>query len=305
MAGEGRLHRDPRCLRVAHLADEDDVGILPEDGAQAGGEGEARAGVHLTLRHSIELDLDGIFERDDVDVARVDQLKQGVQGRRLAGARRPARHDETLRSADDVAQRRLPDGLDSQAFERRQLLSGQDAKHELLALRSGERRRAQVDPLAPLEVDRDLPVLGQAALRDVHLREHLHARDDVRRDGERDGLHVDEGPVDAQAHLHHVVLRLEMNVTRPLRDRESHELVDQNDGIARHGYEARRGHRAPSLQVVAPRRGERAATPDRPPEERGKQKDQEDQVRQAKLGEGEAEYPTSSGISLLGRSGGI
>ena len=35
VAGEGRLHRDPRRLRVAHLADEDDVRILPKDGAQA------------------------------------------------------------------------------------------------------------------------------------------------------------------------------------------------------------------------------------------------------------------------------
>ena len=44
MPREGRLERDAGRLRVADLADEDDVRVLTEDRAEPDGEGEAGAG---------------------------------------------------------------------------------------------------------------------------------------------------------------------------------------------------------------------------------------------------------------------
>ena len=42
VAGERRLHRDPRGLDVADLADEDHVGVLAQDRLEPAGEGDAR-----------------------------------------------------------------------------------------------------------------------------------------------------------------------------------------------------------------------------------------------------------------------
>ena len=42
VAGQGGLHRDASGLDVSDLPDEDDVGVLAQDGAKASGEGEAR-----------------------------------------------------------------------------------------------------------------------------------------------------------------------------------------------------------------------------------------------------------------------
>ncbi len=90
-----------------------------------------------------------------------------------------------------------------------------------------------MDALAPLELDRDLPVLGEAPLGDVHLRKDLQARHDVKGYREGDRLHVHEGAIHTQAHLHHVVLRLEVNVARSLRDGQPYQLIDERHGIAR------------------------------------------------------------------------
>ena len=66
---QGGLHR----LGVTHLADEDDVGVLAHGGAQRGGE-VLGVDPHLALIHHRELvevqHLDGVLDRDDVDLAR-------------------------------------------------------------------------------------------------------------------------------------------------------------------------------------------------------------------------------------------
>ena len=49
VAGQRRLHRDPRGLDVADLADQDDVGVLAQDRLQPAGEGDAGLLVDLDL----------------------------------------------------------------------------------------------------------------------------------------------------------------------------------------------------------------------------------------------------------------
>ena len=49
MAGQRRLDRDPCRLDVPDLADEDDVGVLAQDGLQTGGEGQSGLFVRLDL----------------------------------------------------------------------------------------------------------------------------------------------------------------------------------------------------------------------------------------------------------------
>ncbi len=66
VTGEGRLDRDLRGLAVADLSDQDDVGVLPEDGPEAVREGDVGQLVDLALVDVLEHVLDRVFDRHDV-----------------------------------------------------------------------------------------------------------------------------------------------------------------------------------------------------------------------------------------------
>jgi hypothetical protein len=66
VTGERGLDGDLGGLEISDLADQDHVGILTDDVAQAIGEGEPDLGLHRDLVHALELILDGILDRDDL-----------------------------------------------------------------------------------------------------------------------------------------------------------------------------------------------------------------------------------------------
>ena len=176
--GERRLQRDAGRLGVADLADQDDVGVLAQDRAQPRGEGEPGAHVGLTLGDRLELDLDGVFERDHVDGGRVDELQERVERRCLAGAGGAGRHQKALRLGHQIAHPRQHGRAHAERLEGDQTLAAQDPEHDLLALRARKRRRAQVDASTGW-LEGELAVLRYAPLRDIHAREHFDARDDL------------------------------------------------------------------------------------------------------------------------------
>src|SRR5262249_4538530 len=102
------------------------------------------------------------------------------------------------------------------------------SQHDLLAERARERRRAEVDRLA-VRKERELAVLRHAALRDVHAREHLHARHDLGRDVEWNALLFDHLAVDAEAHVEAIAFRLEVNVASLRTHRTTDDLVEDDD----------------------------------------------------------------------------
>ena len=70
MAGLGREQRDLGGLEVAHLADEDDVGILAQGGAQRPREAvgvEADLALVDDAAPVLVHELDGVLDGDDVD----------------------------------------------------------------------------------------------------------------------------------------------------------------------------------------------------------------------------------------------
>ena len=113
---QGRLDR----VQVAHLADQDDVGVLAQAAAQAAGEaGDVHPDLALADRALLVLVevLDGVLDGDDVLAAEgVDVVDHGRQARRLAAAGRPRDQDEApLVEGDllqDLGQEQLADGLD-------------------------------------------------------------------------------------------------------------------------------------------------------------------------------------------------
>ena len=68
MTGERGLDGDVGRLLVANFAHEDDVGVLPEEGAQSRGKGEANLPVHLHLVDAGERVLDRVLRGADDDL---------------------------------------------------------------------------------------------------------------------------------------------------------------------------------------------------------------------------------------------
>jgi hypothetical protein len=106
----------------------------------------------------------------------------------------------------------------------------EDPDHDLLAEGRHQAGDAQLD-LAVGALGLDAPVLGPAALRDVHAGQHLDARGDrrVHRVGNR--LDVVEDPVDAKAHHALVLAGLEVDVRRTLVERVVEQVVDRGDHV--------------------------------------------------------------------------
>ena len=105
-------------LQVAHLADHEDVGVLPEGGAQAPGKGVG-VGAHLALVDGPEAVpmhvLDGVL--DGEDVAAPPAVDVVDHGRQRGGLARPgrARHQDQPRRRLDHA---LDDGGKAEVLQR-------------------------------------------------------------------------------------------------------------------------------------------------------------------------------------------
>src|SRR2546430_2016304 len=115
-----RLRRRDRGrdrLEVAHLAEEDHVGVLTQGSARRFGEAR-RVRPDLALVDDAALvtvyELDRVFDREDVlGALAVDLVDQGRQRRRLAGPGRPGDQDEATR----LLGQRMQGGRDPELLE--------------------------------------------------------------------------------------------------------------------------------------------------------------------------------------------
>ena len=82
--GLGGLAGDLGGLLVADFADENHVGVLPQDAAQLGGEGLARFEVHFDLRDAVHAVFDRVLDGDDVLLIAIDFIQARIQGRAFA-----------------------------------------------------------------------------------------------------------------------------------------------------------------------------------------------------------------------------
>ena len=98
---ERRLHRDPRRLDVAHLADEDDVGILAQDRLEPAGERDVGLLVDLDLVDRREDVLDRVLDGRDVAVGVVDLAERRVQRRGLPAPGRSRADHHAERRPDE------------------------------------------------------------------------------------------------------------------------------------------------------------------------------------------------------------
>ena len=156
---ERRLHR----LEVAHLADEDDVGVLSEDGPERVRE-RVRVGVELALVDDAALvgveELDRVLDRDDVEgPLAVDLVDHRRERRRLARARGTRDEHEAARLvAEPLDDRRDAELLESEDLVRDLPEDRRDRAplHEDVPAEPGQ----ALDPEGEVELERLLePVL--------------------------------------------------------------------------------------------------------------------------------------------------
>jgi hypothetical protein len=117
VAGLGRGQRGPDRLEVAHLAEEDHVGVLAERALERLGERDG-VGADLALVDDAALvaveELDRVLDGHDVvGPGPVDQVDHRRERGRLTGARRAGHEDEAARLLGELGEcRRHPELLE-------------------------------------------------------------------------------------------------------------------------------------------------------------------------------------------------
>src|SRR4051812_34828161 len=86
VASQSGVDGDLGGFLVTDFADEDLVGVVAEDGAQAAGEGEAFFLVYRDLGDTADLVFDRVFDGDDLVFVALDFIEGGVEGGGFAGA---------------------------------------------------------------------------------------------------------------------------------------------------------------------------------------------------------------------------
>ena len=201
--GQRRLDRDLSGLDVADLADHDHVGVGPDHGAQAGGEGQAGLRVHLHLLDALELVLDRVLDGDDRPVRRVERGQARVEGGGLARAGGPGHEDRAVGRADRGLEARrgrrrpCPSPSRSMTIWRESRMRITTASPRT----TGQRRHAQVHVVA-VHRQPDAAVLRHALLGDVELGHDLDPRDEAGDQMARNRRRVEHHAVDAEAHAH-------------------------------------------------------------------------------------------------------
>ena len=219
---EGRLDR----LEVAHFADQHDVGVLAQHGAQGVREG-VRVGVELALVDEALLvavkELDRVLDRHDVELLlAVDLVDHRRLRRRLARARRPADEDQAARLvAEELDDRRQTQLLEAEDLVGNLPVDAADraALHEVVGPEAGQALDAERE--VELEVLLEAVLLGVGQNR---VGELLGLGDRQRRVRERDELAV-------QAH-HRRRLCRQMEVGSPHLDHLLQEPMER--GLTRH-----------------------------------------------------------------------
>ena len=117
VSGQGGVKGHFGGLEVAYFAEQDDVRVLPQQGAQHAREGQADLFADQHLAGHVEVILDRVFDRDVILVRRRIVLEQRVQRRGLATAGRSGGEDDALRPGDHVADAAQVVGGETEAVE--------------------------------------------------------------------------------------------------------------------------------------------------------------------------------------------
>ncbi len=100
--GQGCLDGDLGRLQVTDLSDQDDVGVLTQEVAQAPSERQVNLRLDLHLHDALEVIFDRVLSREDFHAHIVQFIEDGIEGGGFAAAGRPRAQDDPGRLVDQL-----------------------------------------------------------------------------------------------------------------------------------------------------------------------------------------------------------
>src|SRR6266498_17960 len=229
VAGERSLDGDLGGLRIANLANHDDVRVLAQNGAQGVAEGEADLLFHGHLVDPGELEFDGIFDGDDVVFGVVQLVESGIERGGFAGAGGPGDEQQAVRSVDRGAEPAIGIGVQPDLLDARgEVAFVEHAQDDLLAVHGGQEGNAEVE-IASADFDPHATVLGQSPFGDVQAAHDLQARGEGDLQILRRRHLVHQRAIDAVAQADHFLEGLDVNVAGAFLDGLDEDEVGQLD----------------------------------------------------------------------------
>src|SRR5262245_37826940 len=169
------LHSDLGRLDVADFANQNDVGSLPQHGANDAREVQADLVLYLYLIHTRQVVLNWLLSSNDLPIRTVQLVQCGIQRRRLARTRRPSHQKDTVRPLDDRLEALVIVLGKTQIFNANLYTAAvQDTHHGRLTVYRWQNAHAQIEVLAR-NTHLDTPVLRASFLRNVDGRHDLDA----------------------------------------------------------------------------------------------------------------------------------
>src|SRR5215472_3214271 len=107
VSGHGRLKCGLRGLGIANLPNQNDIRILTKYRTQSLGESESGFLVDLNLSDPIDLVLDGVFNRYNIQRLLTNFIDQGIERCGFAAARWDDNQNHALWSSDQCVQKLL------------------------------------------------------------------------------------------------------------------------------------------------------------------------------------------------------
>ena len=101
MARQGGPNHQLGRLLIPRFSDEDDIGILPQEGAQAGGKGQADLFIHLSLANEGQIKFNWVFQGEDGSFLGGKFAEGGVEGGSLARAGRTGDEDDPVGTIEE------------------------------------------------------------------------------------------------------------------------------------------------------------------------------------------------------------
>ncbi len=240
VTSEGGLDGDGGGFLVAHFADHDAVRVLPEEGAEDLGEGDADGFVDGDLDDAFDVVFDWVFAGEEFAVDGIDLAEGGVERGGFACAGGACDDEDAVGFLDGIEDVVVEGWREGEVFEV-QIDAGavEDPEHDGFPVDGGERADAHVD-LFTADDFHDAAVLRDPAFGDIEVR---HDLDPGRDDGPevRWGRgHFDETAVDAVADFEIAFEGFEVDVGGFLFDGLEEDEVDVADdgGGVGFGFEA-------------------------------------------------------------------
>ena len=234
VAGEGGLDRDFRGFKIADFADQNDVWVLAQEGAQGGREIQADLLLHLHLVHASQLELNRVLGGHDVGIGLVQSRDGRVESVGLAGSCRPRDQHHAVRLQNGLLKFDQRLRLEAEfGHVEAQIFLVEQPEHNLLAPQRGQSGDAEIELLflaADLHLQHDAAVLRQPLFADVEFRHNLEARSDRVLQFQwriHDQL---QDSVNAEADPEFLFVRLHVDVAGPalhgIGEHQVHELDD-------------------------------------------------------------------------------